>query len=329
MKFKYNIKEWIKRNFSIMVKSRKVYYLYSLLFNYSGREHRIKGGKENDNITYYIIRPRKNDIEGLMSIFLYILQRIDYATTKGMIPVVDMKNYYSQYYDGINNVWEIFFSQPGKYSLEEIKDKKNKILSGYSWGKRYDKNICEYKSIEDNILVQRYYNIIQSYTSLSPKIVDKVQREIENIHPDQCIGVYVRGTDYVALKPYGEPVQPDPYDVLQKTIEYSNIYHCREVFLVTEDVNIFNIFSENDDIKLKICSFDSFISDYDGSNYLSRSGSLEKDKIKAAADYLVKILLLSKCKYFVGSITQGSISAFCFNGNKYEDKYIFNLGTYE
>lgn len=76
-------------------------------------------------------------------------------------------------------------------------------------------------------------------------------------------------------------------------------------------------------------SFDSFISGYDGKGYLSKSGLLEEDKKKRGIDYLVKIILLSRCRYLISSITMGSIAAYCFNGGKYEDKYIFDLGYYE
>lgn len=76
-------------------------------------------------------------------------------------------------------------------------------------------------------------------------------------------------------------------------------------------------------------SFDSFIKGYDGKQYLSKTNLLEKDKKKRGIDYLVKIILLSRCRYLISSITMGSIAAYCYNGGKYEEEYIFDLGYYE
>ena len=44
--------------------------------------------------------------------------------------------------------------------------------------------------------------------------------------------------------------------------------------------------------------------------------------------YLAKMILLAKCKYFVGSMSQGSkFSYILINGN-YLDEYVFDLGLY-
>ena len=44
---------------------------------------------------------------------------------------------------------------------------------------------------------------------------------------------------------------------------------------------------------------------------------------------MVKMILLSKCKYLISSITQGSKFSYALNGGKYIDEYIFNLGLYD
>lgn len=46
-------------------------------------------------------------------------------------------------------------------------------------------------------------------------------------------------------------------------------------------------------------------------------------------DYLVKIVLLSRCKYLVSSITMVAIAAYSMNGGKYEYEMIFDKGVYQ
>lgn len=56
---------------------------------------------------------------------------------------------------------------------------------------------------------------------------------------------------------------------------------------------------------------------------------LNKNPQKRGMEYLVKIVLLSRCKYLVSSITMGSIAAYSMNGGKYEDEMIFDKGVYQ
>ena len=75
-------------------------------------------------------------------------------------------------------------------------------------------------------------------------------------------------------------------------------------------------------------SFDSFIRNYEGKDVLSESNVLDEDKKQRGQKYLVKMILLSRCKYLISSITQGSKFSYALNGGKYMDEYIFDLGLY-
>ncbi|MDO4556725.1 MAG: hypothetical protein Q4B70_16550, partial [Lachnospiraceae bacterium] len=81
--------------------------------------------------------------------------------------------------------------------------------------------------------------------------------------------------------------------------------------------------------KIKLVSFDTFVRGYTGQDVLSRSNVLNADKKKRGQDYLVKMVLLSKCKYLISSVTQGSKFSYILNGGAYSDEYIFNLGLYK
>ena len=92
--------------------------------------------------------------------------------------------------------------------------------------------------------------------------------------------------------------------------------------------NIYDELAERFGDKIRIVSFDSFIRNYEGKDVLSKSNVLDEDKKQRGQKYLVKMILLSRCKYLISSITQGSKFSYALNGGKYMDEYIFDLGLY-
>ena len=114
--------------------------------------------------------------------------------------------------------------------------------------------------------------------------------------------------------------------VIEKTIEFVNKYKA-PVYVVTEDQSLYKGIA--DEIpNVRTVSNDIRVSNYDSDEYLSKSGAFKEDKQLLGGIYLTKIILLSKCKYYVGGVTAGSIACICFNGARYEDKHVFNLGSY-
>lgn len=130
------------------------------------------------------------------------------------------------------------------------------------------------------------------------------------------------------MRPSGEYVQPNVKQVEQQIEKFIEQYHV-SVFLVTEDGNIYDDLRNKFGEYIKIVSYDSFIYDYDSKDVLSRSNVLEDNKKLRGQKYLVKMILLSRCKYLISSITQGSKFSYALNGGKYVDEYVFDLGLYD
>lgn len=99
--------------------------------------------------------------------------------------------------------------------------------------------------------------------------------------------------------------------------------------MVTEDGNIYDELVKDFGNSIRIVSYDSFVRNYEGKDVLSKSDVLDDDKKQRGQKYLVKMILLSRCKYLISSITQGSKFSYSLNGGKYEDEYIFDLGLYK
>ena len=304
----------------------KLYFTYHFFKDPNSVERPINGKRKD--CRFYVIRPRTNCIEGLLSLVIFILRKIEYAERKKLIPIVDMKNYKTQYSDGVNNVWEFFFEQPSKYDLDYVY-KQPYILSGNHFIDREN-----YKLFEKDIFFHeesfwKSCDIVKKYVIFSKAILELVSLYASQLNIENCIGVLVRGTDYIKLRPVGECVQPSVEEVFCEVDKMLLKYARKKIFLVTEDNDIFLKFkSKYGDLLLTIGD-DFLVKDYKGKSFLSKDGSLSNDKKGLAEMYLTKIILLSKCKYLVSGITYGSRFAYVLNMNQYEDVHIFDLGIYK
>lgn len=307
----------------------KLKYFYYCIARRDVLQKKKSFGEYNENKTIYLIKPDYQDgVEGLLSLIHKQVIYIDYAKQKGYIPYVDWKNYITQYYNGTDNVWEYFFVQPSEITEEEVYSCKNVYLSGWTFNNinplgLFEKDIFFNKEIE-----KKSYDLLFNNLRFSNEVLKAVETEAQNIDIDKCIGVYVRGTDYVRLKPSGEYIQPNVRQVEEQIIKFVNKYNA-PIFLVTEDGEIYDSLVIKFGKSIRTVSYDSFIYNYDGKDVLSKSNVLEVNKKLRGQRYLVKMILLSKCKYLISSITQGSKFSYALNGGKYIDEYIFNLGLYD
>lgn len=293
-------------------------------------QRKVSFGSLNNDKVIYLIRPNSEDgIQGLMSLFIQTMRKIDFALSHGYIPFVDFKNYRTQYFNGKDNAWEFFFSQPSDLSIEEVYSSSHVILSGLSLNKNEDVSLYTDKIFKNNDICFKGNQVIVNNITYSSEVNELVRIQANKLNIESCIGIYVRGTDYTALKPSGEHIQPNIDNVIDKLHEFIYKYPKNKLFLVTEDNNYYKKLKSEFGDMLQIADFDTFVDNYSGNVFLSQSGLLSEDVRRRGIDYLVKIILLSKCKFLVSSITMGSIAAYTLNGNNFKDQYIFDLGLYD
>ena len=100
-------------------------------------EKRISFGSKNKGITMYIGRVSyaiykngfMNFLEGAFCVY-------NYCCKKGYELLIDMKNYYTSYAGeryGKVNVWEEYFMQPSKYSLDEAYESEDVIIGNITY----------------------------------------------------------------------------------------------------------------------------------------------------------------------------------------------------
>lgn len=306
----------------------RIKYLYYCIARRDVLQKKTSFGSANPEKTIYLIKPDYQDgVEGLLSLVYKQVLYINLAYEKGYIPYVDWKHYKTQYYDGINNVWEFFFKQPSTLNEEVVYRSKNVFLSGWTFRNINSAGLFEAEIFYDKGLRNRSSQLINQYLNFNEEVMKLVSDEANKLEITECIGVYVRGTDYVKLKPSGEYVQPT-FEQVKKQVQLFVEKYKAPIFLVTEDGEVYDAMLSVFGQHVRIVSFDTFIRNYDGKAVLSRSNVLEEDKKQRGQKYLAKMILLSKCKYLVSSMTQGSKFSYILNNGKYQDEYIFDLGLY-
>lgn len=299
------------------------------LFHFNDRMHMTHPGDEDPDKIYYVIRPRSVQ-EGLLSSYYFVMDRIYYAKEKGYIPYVDFDTDSCQYHiaepvHGTTNAWEYYFKQPEDLNADELKKKKNVLLSGWSYynDKSYYSLPKDFNDPNYNLTLE----ICKKYGQLNEYIKQMAQDKYTELFSNEdVLGVFIRGTDYVALKPKGHPVQPNVDEVISKANEWINKYKIKNVFLVTEDYEYIKEFKTKLNIPFK-CSDDDFVKSYNKGDYIS--SSVSGNLYERGLNYLVRLIILSKCQYFISSITNGSLYSYLIKEHSFKAEYWFELGLYE
>ena len=297
-----------------------------IFFNWNERMHMTHPGKEDPDKIYYVIRVFDR-VEGLLSLYFKGIKQIIWARENGYIPYIDFDSNKCQYHverqiNGTNNAWNYYFKQPFTMTASELKNKKNVLLSGWS---KQNQNVqkLSVETVEHNPIRE----ICQSDCAVQPYVLDMVEDIAkEKFVSGKTLGVFLRGTDYTALKPKGHYKQPTVEQVINKIDDFCCQYDISKIFIVTEDYTIFQ------KIKIKygdivFSSDNDFIKDYKANDYLE--SAFQNDPYERGLKYLVRLVLLTKCDYLVSSITNGSLFVLAEKQNDYKDKYLFDLGRYE
>ena len=172
----------------------------------------------NNKLDYYnnnfaIIR-RKCSSCGLFSDYIAYLGCINDYISKGFVPIIDVKSY-RNFYNGFKvhssniNVWELFFEQPFGYKLNNVLRKAKKI-------KYFDcspkKNRPDTDIFFNKILIDYWHNIQEHYSSINIEILNEAniirRRLFKGLN--KVLGLLIRGTDYITIKPKNHPIPPTP-----------------------------------------------------------------------------------------------------------------------
>ena len=246
-----------------------------------------------------------------------------------------MKNYMNAYLYpselGRVNSWEYFFEQPGGVSLEEALSCRKYIIGRDSllfpcpgWPAENSRKLFANTAGK----LDYYRALCRKYIRFSRPVLDRLERITSKTQGRKILGVLVRGTDYVALRPHGHPVQPTAEQAIAKAQEVMAAGNYDTVYLATEDRNIAAKFQEafGDTLLLPECEYIDY--NYNHPAWLANcSTNRENDKYLRGLEYLVSMLFLSRCPGFITSMTSGSAGVMCLSEG-FEYLHVFDLGVY-
>ena len=243
-----------------------------------------------------------------------------------------MKHYPNTYlYDsevGKVNSWEYYFTQPDTLTLEEALSCEKYIIGRDTAIHAWPSQSAAAFYNEDGRL-DYWRRLCKKYIHFTQPVLDGVERELKKFAGKRVLGVMVRGTDYVAMKPHGHPVQPTAEQVITKVHEVMNTGKYDTVYLATEDKRIAAKFQKAFGDKLLLPEANYLNYDYDNLVFLSEyNAARENDKYLRGLEYLVSMLMLTKCTGLITSRTSGSTGIMCLSDG-WEYLYVFDLGSYE
>lgn len=323
----------LKRAISVKIgKSKKLEKVYSCLikinfiaFHWKERMHMTHPGKEDKDKKYYVIRSRSNS-EGLLSSFFWVLENIKWAVDNDYIPYVDFANSNCQYHvdrivNNTKNAWEYFFTQPNNLVNVKINEKKNVLLSGWYFRDKY-----QLEKVKSPGSVDWSYGDAYKLITIQPYINDMVNRIVDEKFKNRTtVGVFVRGTDYVALRPKAHFVQPTIEQVIKKIKSFKEKYIIDQIYVVTEDYEYFCKLKEEFGTQV-FANDDNFVKNYNPNDWIASTFS--DDPYERGLAYLIRIILLTKCEYLISSKANGSLFAELLRENSCIDEYWFDLGRY-
>ncbi len=275
----------------------------------------VIGGELNPDKIFYVIR--RYPSMGIFSNLAYVINHIQMAEGMGFIPIVDMKNYPSVYNEkqkifNTNNSWEYYFEPLTKYSLEEVYNSKNILMT--------DSRFYRDKEFKNKITTsEKLVNILNKKIKIKKtklKTINYLKRKLFN--NKKILGVHHRGTSYKIVE---YPITINQMINIINEILIKESYD--KIFLVTEDLNNFNalrnyfgekiIFLENSQRAKN--DLDVF-----------RKYPRNLHRYKLGRDTLFEMSLLSYCDGFFDIDTNPREIAYAMNLNPKQKRYSFNNG---
>lgn len=295
-------------------------------------------GSLNPHLTFYVIR-RRPPAFGFFSNFHYVLQGILYAEAHNFIPIVDMQNYwvseysYARKINGTYNAWCYFFEQISRYTLEEVYKSKNVILSNghtilnrehwysdrkllFSREPRYLKTINE--------IVDKYIKLnkitLENYENLKQKL---------NWDPNKTIGIFIRGTGYIDNIGVNA-VPPNLVDMIKQIRKILETNPVDNMYISTEDYTLYvalcNEFSDKCIIPSIRYKKGLKIEEWEKSQNSKKYDGYIFQGYELTLKYLIEILLLSECCFFVTTLSNASLFALAKRSGNFKQSRLITNG---
>lgn len=260
------------------------------------------------------------------------LNQVLYALSCGCIPVVELNKSSDTYYQ-----WDWFFLQPAEYilgvNMEELTLKMHSA--------EYQVLDCDIACTEYMPSMQMVHDpestdyriwkfLYKEFVKINPKTLKYINDDLSKICSslDGVLGVLVRGTDYLASKPAGHPIQPEIQEVVVSCENYMKKYGYNRLYIATEDRGLFEKISKSMEDTPVLENRRKY---YDELYVLGHGiGEVHFDRDNdyywKSIEYLSSLIILSQCSGIVAGNWGGVFSVLYSDG--FEHSNIINKGLY-
>lgn len=310
-----------------------------------GRERFASFGENNPDKTFFVVRPyyftEENEIytsvSNLLFQFYRMLQHISYAMENHWIPVVDWVNYgkfaHQEDYPihGTTDCWAYFWNQPSPYTLDEVYQSKNVILS--------DQNTRDYGIIPPTAIKSPFLPYAKRLVATCPKyaslisfndetmayINEKEKALFKNLSRSRILGVSIRAMSYGTYAVQNHPRQPSIDELIEKISEKMAEWEMEAIYFACESDIVVN--------KLKEFFIDKLIAlprlRYEKETSVGDTSLYEQgQKYQTNLDYLTEMVLLSRCGSLLAGMSGGVRMAVIWNGGNYKHMEFFEKGLW-
>ena len=272
---------------------------------------------------------------GLLSHYGEFLSCSTNIIKQGKIPIVNLLrfpnifncfNESSLSLDKNQNPWEYFFKQPYGYNLKDVK----------TYAKHIEEYECRFSRpnraimFNNKLYSEYWHNLYEKYFPIKDEIIDRAENIRKKLfkNSQSVLGIFLRGTDFVAIKPKGHWIQPEPEMVFKDVDKFDEQNNYDFYFLATEDYLIRDKFKNKYNEKLKHLETNlSFNYNYSRNEYLAYNKNINGN-FNLMKDYLTNIIILSKCIDIICGRTNGSVMAFILTKG-FRNIKAYNLGLYK
>lgn len=266
---------------------------------------------------------------GLFAVFARNLAWMKYAVDHGMRPWVDyvsLPNKFQVANGLVADPWTNFFLQDADLGLMGIL-RAGMVFETPEIG--YPPGPVPYTAPdwmkEGSETVALWRAFVKEHVRINPEVLRRVDDFWASQGGDDVLGCLVRGTDYVKMRPKGHPVQPDVEQVLGDAETMCRERGLRRVFLATEDKVVRALFAEKFGDRL-ITAQEALPEYSDGP--LAKSLADGDMYVEMSRQYLISVLVLSRCRCLLAGCASGTVGALLFSKG-FERCRVYDLGMYE
>lgn len=267
------------------------------------------------NIIRPIILQRHDKNAGLCSYLWTMFDAIIYNIHQNRCPIVDMQTYLIHQLNTIQsiadkkNIWTEFFSQP--FNIDD--DCTSSEIDKYVW------NNFKYNEIQ-------LKSQILNYIHINENLVQNATDFISNTLAEKTLGILIRGTDYLTIKPKNHPIQPTLQQIFDDVDKIIDLYE--NIFLCTESATYYSEFVKRYGINViktyQTVRFEN-INCYIASKYQNLT---YEQKLIIAKQYFISILILTNLNAVILSKTSATSVYQILRQTVPTFEKIYDLGTY-